>query len=443
MHYSVYTSDQPVVRKRRRWIWWVLGISFVALVAWFAAGPILALRKIQEPSGDQSGSSLFGFLGKIVSGAQLKGEAEGRINILLLGVGGKNHPGGTLADTIQIVSINTKTKQVGVLSLPRDLRVTIPGVGTNKINYAHAYGELNPKTGGGPTVMKQVVSQILDLPIHYYVRLDFEGFEKIVDALGGVDITVEKAINDPFYPAPDMVRYDPFSISAGRHHLDGKTALKYVRSRETTNDFDRSRRQQQMLEAMKEKALTLGVLANPKKVSEIAGIVGDHVRTDFQTWEIAHMLELAAKDAQSYTVINRVIAAGAGEPLVSVNGGAYYLVPRTGNFKEIQMIAANIFTEPLIKEEAAKIEVVNASSKPTLLAEVTATLKNQGYTVANSRSIPTTISETILYDYSAGAKPNTAKFLGELLGIKATIQPRPTDSTVDFSVVIGTDYREE
>src|SRR3990172_2624607 len=202
MHYSVYTSDQPVVKKRRRWIWWVIGFSFVALIGWFAAGPILALRKIQEPSADNS-SSLFGFLGKIVSNAQLKGEAEGRINILLLGVGGKNHPGGTLADTIQVVSVNAKTKQVGMLSLPRDLRVTIPGVGTNKINYAHAYGEMNPKSGGGRGVRKRVVGQIRDQPIHYYVRMDFAGFEKLVDALGGVDITAEKAINDPFYPAAD------------------------------------------------------------------------------------------------------------------------------------------------------------------------------------------------------------------------------------------------
>jgi len=442
MHYSVYTSDRPVARKPRRFIWWVLGLSFFALLAWFAVGPIVALRKIQGPATEGDGS-FFSFLGNIVSDRQLKGEADGRINILLLGVGGKDHPGGTLADTIQLVSINPATKQVALLSIPRDLRVTIPGAGTNKINYAHAYGELNPKTGGGPAVTKQVVSQVLDQPIHYYLRMDFDGFEKLVDALGGVDITVEKAINDPFYPAPDMIRYDPFSITAGEHHMDGKTALKYVRSRETTSDFDRSHRQQQMLEAIKKKALTINILANPKKVNEIAGIMGNHVRTDFATWEIARFLEIATRDIGSYSVVNRVLSSGAGEPLVSVNEGGYYLVPRTGNFKEIQRIAREIFTEPLLKEEAARIEVVNASGKSAILAEIVTGLKNEGYLIAASRNGKDTIQKTTVYDYSGGEKPDTAKLLGERFRVTVEAQERPSGSTIDFTVVIGSDYQEE
>ena len=439
MHYSVYSSNQPVPRKRRRWIWWLLGLSVVVLLGWFVAGPILALRQIQEPGAD---SSLFGFVGKIVSSAQLKGEKDGRINILLLGVGGKDHPGGTLADTIQLVSINPKTKQVALLSIPRDLRVTIPGAGVNKINYAHAYGELNPKTGGGPAVTRQVVSQVLDQPIHYYVRMDFDGFVKLVDALGGVDIDVEKAINDPFYPAPDMIRYDPFKISAGQQHLDGKTALKYVRSRETTSDFDRSRRQQQMLQALKERALSLNILANPKKVNEIAAILGNHVRTDFATWEIARAIEVATRDVGGYSLVTRVLSSGTGEPLVPVNDGGYFLVPRTGNFKEIQRIAANIFTEPLLKEEGAKIEVVNASGKSSLLSEVVTSLKNEGYTVLASRTSSSTISETTIYDYTNSGKPDTAKLLAQRFDVKVTSQTKPSNTTADFSVVLGTDFKE-
>ena len=419
-------------------MWWVLVFAFFAVVGWFAAGPILALRKIQD---NQDNSSLFGFLGKIVSGGVLKGEAEGRVNILLLGVGGANHPGGTLADTIQLVSVNTKDKQVALLSLPRDLRVTIPGAGVNKINYAHAYGELNPKTGGGPAVAKQVVSSVVGLPIHYYLRMDFEGFVKLVDALGGVDITVEKAINDPFYPAPDMIRYDPFSISAGEHLMDGKTALKYVRSRETTSDFDRSKRQQQMLQALKERALSLNVVANPRKVNEIAAILGNHVRTDFTTWEITHLVDVAARDSEDYSLITRVLTAGAGEPLVSVNEGGYYLVPRTGNFKEIQQIAKDIFSEFAIEKEQAAIEVVNASGQSKLLTEVVTTLKQQGYTVAKTRTAEATITTTTLYDYSGGAKPNTMKLLAQRFGLTAKTGTRPAGTTLDASLVIGTDYK--
>ena len=440
MHYSVYNSG-GVPRPSRRWkiLWWLMGVGLAGLIAWFATGPIVALRKIQDEAGRSE--SFFGFLGKITSGQQLKGEREDRINILLIGIGGKNHPGGTLADTIQVVSIAPRRKQIAILSIPRDLQVVIPGAGTNKINYAHAWGELNPqRTGGGPAVTKEVVSRVLGLPIHYYVRMDFEGFVKLVDALGGVDIYVEKAINDPFYPAPDMIRYDPFRISAGQHHLDGKTALKYVRSRETTSDFDRSRRQQQMLQALKERALTLDILANPRKVNEIAAILGEHVKTDLTTWEMARAVEMAARDASQFSVYTRVLAAGAGEPLVPVNNGGYFLVPRTGTFEEIQSIAENIFDLAVIEQEKAAVEVVNASGRPATLQAVVTALRNQGYTVAATRTAPT-VTRTVIYDYSGDGKPRTVALLSQYFGVSAERRTRPTGSTLDVTVVLGTDYR--
>jgi LCP family protein required for cell wall assembly len=442
MDYSSYHSDQRKP-KHKIILWGLLGVSALALILWFALGPILAWRKIYDASRtDQQVSSLFGFLGKIVSSRQLKGEEEGRINILLLGIGGKDHPGGTLTDTIQVVSVNTKDKQVAILSIPRDLKVTIPGAGISKINYAYAYGELYPKTGGGPAVAREVVSNILDLPIHYYARLDFAGFVKLVDALGGVDIEVEKAINDPFYPAPDMIHYDPFRILAGKHHLDGKTALKYVRSRETTSDFDRSQRQQQMMQALKERVLSLNILANPKKINEIASILGDHVRTDLAAWEIARLIEVASREASSYTLLTRVLSSGPGEPLVAVNEGGYYLVPKSGNFKEIQRIAREIFSESLIAGEKAKIEVVNASGKSRTLNQVVENLKNQGYIVAKSRTTPNNIQQTIIYDYSSGTKPNTARLLSQLF--KAKIEPHepPAGANFDLSLIIGVDYQD-
>jgi LCP family protein required for cell wall assembly len=435
--FSAYSSDGSHRPRRRAWGWWLLGLSIMTMIGWFATGPLLALRSIQEGQSDQLG--LFGFVGKIVSSAQLKGEAEGRINVLLLGIGGKGHPGGTLSDTIQVVSINPKEKQVAILSLPRDMRVSIPGAGVNKLNYAHAYGELNPKTGGGPQVARQVVSTVLDIPIHYYVRMDFTGFEKLVDALGGVDVFVDKAINDPFYPAPDMIRYDPFRISAGQHHMDGDTALKYVRSRETTSDFDRSRRQMQMLQAIRDRAISLDILVNPRKVNELAGILGDHVRTDMATWEIARMVDVAAREGSSYAVATRVLSSGAGEPLVAVNEGGYFLVPRTGNFKEIQDIANNIFINAFVSEEKARIELVNASGNTQRFSQLVSLLRTQGYVIAATRTAP--VAETTIVDYSSGAKPNTLKLLAKQFNVTAQSEARPSGSSVDIQVVVGADYQ--
>lgn len=290
--------------------------------------------------------NFLSFLGDI-SGSQLKGEADGRINILILGVGGAKHPGGSLADTIQLVSINIAKNQAAIVSIPRDLGVTIPVAGFNKINYAHAYGEQNPKqTGGGGAIMKKTVNQILDLPIHYYARLDFAGFEKLVDALGGLTVNVEKPLNDSFFPASNMVDFEPFSLKAGIQKLNGKTALKYARSRETTSDFDRSRRQQQVLKAMAEKATSLGILANPAKIVEIVKIIGEHFRTDLTVTELEKLIKVVKKIDRNALKTKVLDTSAEGLLISSSNGEGYYLAPKTGNFKEIQSMVKNIFNEP-------------------------------------------------------------------------------------------------
>jgi LCP family protein required for cell wall assembly len=426
---------------KRPWKLIIFGILLFifSVFGGFALRVVLALKNISTPNDNQAPAFS---LPNLFSPGELKGEGDGRINILLLGVGGTNHPGGNLADTIQVVSIDPKNKQLAMLSLPRDLLVSIPGAGSNKINYAHAYGEQNPqKTGGGPKLMKEVVGNVLDLPIHYYARIDFQGFEKIVDALGGIDIYVEKSINDPFYPAPDMIRYQPFSISAGQHHLDGKTALKYSRSRETTSDFDRSRRQQQVLQAIKNKALSLGVVGNPAKIAELAQIVGVHFRTNLSTVEIARGLELS-RDASQYKIVSKVLDNSPGGLLVSVNEGGYFLKPRSGNFKEIQRLAHEIFAEPYVTSEQAKIEVVNASGSTQTLSEAVSLLRTYGYTVASQRTSGEVVERTIIYDYSAGTKPYTVNFLSQRFSVSVSLQTRPQNSAADLAFVIGKDFKE-
>jgi len=143
---------------------------------------------------------------------------------------------------------------VGMLSIPRDLWVTIPGYGENRINTAHYLGDKNGYPGGGPALAMKTVQYNLGVPVHFYVRVDFDGFRRIVDTLGGIDIEIPQTINDPKYP-DENYGYDPFYIEAGLQHLDGDTALKYARTRATAGaDFARARRQQQVLFAIREKA---------------------------------------------------------------------------------------------------------------------------------------------------------------------------------------------
>jgi len=327
--------------------WFVLAFLLVGLGigSWIGYTANNALKKITEGSGNNS--SLFSFLGDFSSN-DLKGKAQGRTNILLLGMGGKNHPGGTLSDTIIVLSINYSDNKIGLISVPRDLWVPIPGFGSAKINEAYADGEKNKKTtGGGGALASRTVENVFGIPIHYWLSADFDGFKKAVDTLGGIDIYVEKSINDPYYPAANMINYEPFKIDAGDHHMDGALALKYARSRETTSDFDRSRRQQQVMTAMKDKVFSLGFVSNPKKITDMLNILGDHVRTNMQSGEMRTFWEVM-KTLDTENIISKVLDTAPGGPLVDTSDTrGYYIYPRKGitNFTDLQIIAKNLFSK--------------------------------------------------------------------------------------------------
>ncbi len=416
----------------------IIGLILLAVVLWVGIGAFSALGKIITKN--MEGGSPF-FSGE-VNPNKLKGEGDSRINILLIGIGGSGHPGGQLADTIEVLSINPKDKTAVILSIPRDLRVPIPGFGSGKINSAHSIGVSNKKkTGGGSELLKKTVTEVLDLPIHYYIRIDFSGFIKFIDALGGIDINVQKAIADPYYPDENMKGYSPFYVKAGQQHMSGKTALKYARSRETTSDFDRSRRQQEIMLAVKNKALSLGILTNPKKVSDIVKVLGDHLRTDLQLDEIQRLFDLV-KDLDTSEVVTKVLDSSTDGPLVASSKGGYYLVPRTGNFKEVQRIAHELFSDTYLAEENARIEVYNATNEDGIASEVSKTLKSYGYNVVKIGTYDTILNKSKITDYSNGKKLFTLQFLKNRFSANVETQPKPSDVSVDIILIVGNNYAQ-
>jgi len=444
-NFSAQSVDEVIRPKKNPFkiVLAVLGLVIFAVVSWVGVGAFAAISKVI--THNQGGSAPFlGFLenNEEVKASELKGEGDGRVNILLIGIGGVNHPGGLLTDSIMVASIDPQNKKVAFLSIPRDLYVPIEGYGSTKINYAHAYGEANPdKTGGGPEMTKKTVSALLDLPIHYYIRVDFDALTKLVDTMGGVTINVEKSISDPFYPAPNMKDYSPFYLKAGSQSLDGKTALRFARSRETTSDFDRAARQQQLLIALKEKALSTDILTNPKKIVDILQILGDHVRTDLQMWEIEKMVTLL-KDIDTSNVVNKVLDNSSEGPLMSTNiDGGYYLVPKagTGNFKQIQRIAHEIFTDPYLNKEKARLEILNATGESGLAKEVQDTLVSYGYNVVKIDINSDTFTNNVIYDYSNGKNPVTLEYLKKRFNAEVKNQPQKSDS-IDMTLILGKDY---
>lgn len=272
--------------------------------------------------------------------SELDGEEDGRINVLLLGMRGENvDGGGLLADTIMVLSIHPSsgegdTSKASLVSIPRDLYVTVPGTSDmQKINAVHFYGEEKGR-GQGLEYMKRIVSEVTGQPIHYAVSIDFQGFEDLVDAVGGVTVHLEQAFaegvqfhepqvcdsyvytvptnptqyQEKWYVRKDGTRYlaksyplcynkdeecgGVFQLPAGDNHLDGETALCYVRSRSTSNDFERAKRQQEVIKEIKAKALSLGFLADFSKIDGLLSSLGENARTDMEGWEMKRFFDL-------------------------------------------------------------------------------------------------------------------------------------------------------
>lgn len=324
----------------------------------------------------------------ITTKTKLKGEKDGRINILMLGIAGENKPGKNLTDTIIIMSINTVTKKIALLSLPRDLYTNIPETKNyTKINSIYQYG-LDQHQGITP--VKETAENITGLDIHYFLVVDFEGFEKIIDNLGGINVNVERDIYDPRYPGPNY-SYETFAIEKGLHKMDGATALKYARERhnDPEGDFGRAKRQQQVIQAVKNKAFSLKTFLNFITLNSLLDTLESHVKTNIKLDEIKRFINLS-KQLDTQNISTTVVDAWKKDSLLKVSHvfygdtRAFILVPRAGNYSEIQELAANVFdldftakkNKEIAKEEA-KIAIINASSEPGLTQKITNLLQDK------------------------------------------------------------------
>jgi len=252
------------------------------IVAYVPMPPPLAITGLPA-SGDPGKSGPSGLSGAGDPAATApQWNRRGRVNILLLGTDERDCEPGARSDTMMIVSIDPDTKSANILSIPRDLWVSIPGYGQNRINAAHAFGEAYKVPGGGPALARQTVQNQFGVPIHYYVRINVLGLRNIIDLIGGIDIDVERRIYDATFPNDTCGTY-VLDIPAGPQHMDGKRALEYARSRHSSDDFDRSHRQQKILLAMRDKVMSLGILP---RLPQLYREFGNTVKTDLQLPEI-------------------------------------------------------------------------------------------------------------------------------------------------------------
>lgn len=377
----------------------------------------------------------------------LKGSEKKRINLLLLGMGGEGHKGKYLTDTIMLVSINPENFQTAFLSIPRDLYVRIPDTTIHtKINAVYAYETENGKKLDNQPLetLKKLIQEITGQEVNYYLALDFDGFQKIIDDLGGIEVEVAQDILDERYPGPNF-SYETFALTKGFHHLDGEVALKYARVRHVAGgDFGRAERQQKVLIAAKNKAFSRETFLSPAKLNSLLTDLGNHIRTDITLEEIPSFWELA-KNINVYQATNKVLDAWSPDSLLASShvllGGqiAYVLLPRGKNYSAIQELANNLFDlkfldrqkEAIVKENASlAILAENGSVGKTLY-----TLKKMGYNQARlfSEKIPSSqlcLEKSFLYyKKEAPAKPFSLDNLSKEL--EATIAELPTDIPLD------------
>jgi LCP family protein required for cell wall assembly len=343
-------SDQETTsRKKRFWKKRWFKVLLVILVLGAATGGWAMYKTGTTLSKISTKDGLFKSLWKSIPGVgpdQLQGEDQGQINVLLLGMRGNNMPGGgLLADTIMVVMIRPKENKIALVSIPRDLWVKHPdNSNQSKINSIHALYEEKGE-GKGIEAMKQVVGEVTGIPIHYAVRIDFTGFKELVDTVGGVDVYLDKPFSEPTQFEGENAQN--FSLPAGKNHIDGQKALFFVRARYASSDFERAKRQQIVLLAMKDKLLSLGTLTDFGKVNNILNVLGNDVRTDMDIAEMKKFFELANK-LQNPQIKQKVFDTSSEGLLYSSKadtpeGKTYILLPTGGNYDQIHEVCRNIF----------------------------------------------------------------------------------------------------
>jgi len=357
---------------------------------------------------------------------------KGRVNILILGTDRRDEgERAARTDTMMVVSLDPVARRAIILSIPRDLWVFIPGYGEGRINTAHFYGELNG--GQGPALAKETVEANLDIPIDYYVRLDFEGFKEIVDTLGGVTIDVEAPIRDDMFP-DDNYGYKTIYIPAGRQEMDGETLLQYVRTRHGGNDFERVRRQQQALRALAQRALDLDLLP---RLPALIDTALDAVSTDIQPLEILALANLGNQiglDGLEMKAIDESLTI----PFVTLDGAQILLPDKAG----IEAMLEGLFSPSASpaslanKGEEVRIVIRNGTMQAGLAKEVADLLYRRGYDVQEYVDMERAqFEETVIA--SREEDMELARNLAGLLGIDQALLASFEGEEAEITILLG------
>ncbi len=371
-----------------------------------------------------------------------------RVNVLVMGLDYRDWEvgeGAPRTDTMILLSLDPLTNTGGMLSIPRDLWVNIPGFEPGRINIAYRFGELYNMPGGGPGLAMRTVEELLGLKIDYYGLIDFGAFERFIDEIGGIKIDIENRIR------VDPIVGDTKTLRSGVQVLPGDLALAYARARYTKGgDFDRAERQQQVIMGIRNRMLEQDFLLSliskaPVLYQELSSGIHTNMPLD-QAIKLAWTASKVPEESIKKGII--------GTDHVTLNkspDGDDVLKPRP---EQIRLLRDEIFTasgpvspvasgsdpKELVQSENAKVSILNGSTTPGLASRTSDFLKNEGVNVLEPADAPEAYSYTTLVSYTG--KPYTMKYLMELMEISPNrlyLRYDPS-SQVDIVVYLGYDW---
>ncbi len=402
-----------------------------------------------------------------LSTQKLKGEDQGRVNILLAGDSSDDpgHGGALLTDSIMVVSIDTKNHTGFMLSIPRDLWVNLPGLGHQKINAANEVANYSQPgyPQGGMGQLEQIVQTDLGIPIDYYGLINYTAFKDAVNAVGGIRIDIQSPDPRGIYDA-----YTHLKLPNGWVNLDGEEALNLARARgddaagDTSyglpnSDYDRTMHQRQMLVALEQKAATAGVLTNPIRISQLFSAAGNNVKTDMDLADVLRLAQLTRganiSKLQSLTYPSTATATNASQALLTnftdPASGQEALIPTAGldDYGQLQQYYQKLVSDNPVVKESPSVAVLNASDVTGLAHNEAKTLQAKGFDVAAITDANNQHAGTMIVDNSKGQKPASLKVLQQLFpGTTVTSATGSTEAeeaqgyTTDFVVILGQNW---
>lgn len=446
---------KPVKKKKttRKRVIWAVVIVLLLAVAWPGFKLLYNLHRL-------FGNSVF----SVLSTGRLKGESSGRVNILLAGNSADDpgHQGGNLTDSIMIVSVDTKHHTGYMLSIPRDLYVDIADDGHAKINTAYPSGESKDfdESGyapGGMGLLEKTIQENLGITCQYYALVNYNALRDAVNSVGGIDFTVQSDNPRGLYdPSRDWSTGGPLvKLSNGVHHLNGEQALDLARARGdargsygfANSDFDRTENQRKLILALRSKATTAGVLANPVRLGNLFDALGSNVKTDLTLANMRRLYTLT-KDTQGSGIQSVGLNDADGKNLLTnyrTSRGESALVPAAGldDFSDIQRYIQRLMSPNLVVRENAEVVVLNGTTTTGLAARESDRLNNKNIrvdTVADADTESQAVTQII--DASGGKIPHTRKALHTAYPGSTVTTTNPYSSRyphADFIVILGAD----